>query len=264
MEQAARRQFLSDYGKIRNAEGRGADEAAYYLALPYKDLTGKNDGQWAIRAKTYRYLERRLLPPIEKRLNRPLDVLDLGAGNGWLSYRLSLRQHHPVAMDIFADSRDGLRAIHHYRAPIRVLEADFDQLPFAAGVFDIAIYNSSIHYSADYRHTLTEVRRVLRNGGTVMILDSPVYRRREHGEQMVAERHAQFERAYGFRSDAVPSIEFFDEPMLQELARDLDIKWRIHRPWYGLKWHMRPVRAALARRRPPSRFWILEGSFNTR
>ena len=261
MQQAARRQFLNDYGKIRQAEGRGSDDAAYYLALPYRDLTGKNSAQWEIRAKSYDYLAHKVLPTIESKLKRPLDVLDLGAGNGWLSYRLALRQHHPVALDIFGDSSDGLGSARHYPLKFPLIEADFDHLPFPSLGFDLAIYNSSIHYSADYVRTLTEARRVLRPGGTIIIMDSPVYRRREDGLRMVSERHENFARQYGFRSDALPSIEFFDEAMLEEIARGLHLEWRVHRPWYGWQWHLRPLKAAVLRRRPPSRFWILEGRF---
>ena len=65
--------------------------------------------------------------------------------------------------------------------------------------------------------------------------------------RMAAERHAQFERQYGTRSDALPSIEFLDEPGLRELARTLGIAWEIHRPWYGWRWHLRPLAAGLKR-----------------
>jgi hypothetical protein len=78
---------------------------------------------------------------------------------------------------------------------------------------------------------------------------------------MRAERHAQFERAYGFRSEAVPSIEYFDEAMLDALASDLNIEWRRTQPWYGLTWALRPWKARLRARRPPSKFCILVGSF---
>ena len=36
-----RHRFLDDYIKIRHAEGRGSQDAAYYLALPYRDITGR-------------------------------------------------------------------------------------------------------------------------------------------------------------------------------------------------------------------------------
>ena len=85
--------------------------------------------------------------------------------------------------------------------------------------------------------------------------------RREHGEMMRRERHQQFQAQYGFASDALPSIEYFDEPMLSELGRDLGVTWQIHRPWYGLQWALRPWKARWQGKRPPSRFWILAGRF---
>jgi SAM-dependent methyltransferase len=252
---AVRRQFLSDYARIRAAEGRGSSTSAYYLALPFADLTGRNSSQWRIRARTFEYFRRRLLP------GRPCRILDLGAGNGWLSYRLAQMGHLPVAVDIFADAQDGLCAAKHYPLRIPAVEADFNDLPFPAASFDLAIFNSSLHYSDDYRKTLAAARRCLRRGGRVIILDSPVYRCREHGEAMRAERQEWFLRQYGLRSEALGSIEFLDLEMLQSLARELPLAWRIHRPWYGFRWHLRPLRAWLKRRRPPSRFWILEASF---
>jgi ubiquinone/menaquinone biosynthesis C-methylase UbiE len=253
--------FLKDYSRIRRAEGRGSDDPEYFRALPYRDITGKNSAQWSIRARTYQHFERNILAEIEKEIVRPLDILDLGAGNGWMSYRLTLRQHKPVALDIFSDYCDGLRSTRHYPHPFLCVEAEFDQLPFRNGSFDLAIYNSSIHYSTDYRRTLAEARRCLRPNGSVVIMDSPVYALPEHGEQMRNERHDHFERQYGFRSDAVPSIEYFDEPMLQSLAREFHIAWRRSMPWYGFRWALRPVKARLAAKRPPSRFFILSGKF---
>jgi SAM-dependent methyltransferase len=254
----ARRQFLEDYGRIRTAEGRGSDKGDYYRALPFADATSPNAEQWRIRSRTFRYFASRVLP------GRPLQILDLGAGNCWLSHRLAEAGHRPVAVDIFSDQRDGLRAARHYPLPIRVVEADFDRLPFEPSSVDMAVFNASFHYSPDYARTLAEVRRCLRPEGRVVILDSPVYKHSQHGEQMRAERQDFFEREHGFRSEALGSIEFLDEPMLGDLARDLQLTWRVHKPWYGLAWMLRPWKARLAGRRPPSRFWILEGRFQPR
>ncbi|HLH41742.1 MAG TPA: class I SAM-dependent methyltransferase [Bryobacteraceae bacterium] len=252
---SARRQFLADYAKIRSAEGRGSSDSAYYRALPFLDLTGRNSAQWRIRARTFEYFLRRILPP------PPSQILDLGAGNGWLSYRLAQIGHSPVAVDIFADPHDGLAAARRYPLRFPIVEADFDDLPFPAASFDLAVFNSSIHYSGDYRRTLRAAGRCLRPAGRIVVLDSPVYRRREHGLAMRAERQESFQRQYGLRSEALGSIEFFDLEMLESLARELSLAWKIHRPWYGWRWHLRPLRAWLAGRRPPSRFWILEASF---
>ena len=246
--QAYFEKFLCEYMTVRRAEGRGSSDPAYYRALPF------HDGPWKIRATTYKYLESRLLP------SRALDILDLGAGNGWLSNRLAQRGHRPVAVDVFADGMDGLGAARHYGMSFPLIEAEFDRLPFEDRQFDWAVFNCSLHYSTDYRRTLAEALRCLRPDGQIVVLDSPVYKRREHGDIMREERHRYFERTYGFRSDSIPSVEFLWHGLLRELENELSIRWRIHRPWYGWAWQMRPWKARLARRRPPSRFWILVGS----
>jgi len=247
--------FLREYAQIRRAEGRGSEDRAWYLALPYQDLTGRHSDQWTIRAASYRYFESRLLG------TEPLDTLDLGAGVGWLSHRLSERRHRPVAVDILTEPLDGLEAAVRHYGSFPAVEAEFDRLPFAGAQFDLAVFNSSLHYSTDYRRTLLEARRCLRPSGRIVVLDSPIYKQRQHGEQMREERHRQFEAQHGFRSDSVPSIEYLYESQLDDFARDLGLRWEIHRPWYGWSWHLRPWKARLLGRRPPSRFWILVGSF---
>jgi ubiquinone/menaquinone biosynthesis C-methylase UbiE len=255
-----RQRFLEDYLRIRRAEGRGSDDPEYYLALPYRDLTGRLSDQWKMRGRTYRYFERRVLPSMGR--GRPLDLLDLGAGCGWMSYRLALQGHRPTAVDILTDGRDGLGAARHYFEKVFLFprfNAEFDQLPFRDASFDAAFYNASLHYSSDYSKTLREACRCLRPGGRILVLDSPVYRESEHGEMMRRERHQQFLEQYGTESDHVRSIEYLDVSMIDALSRELKIEWRFHKPWYGFAWHIRPLKAWLKGSRPPSRFWMLEG-----
>jgi|GEM_PF-44288 len=249
--------FLTEYSIVRRKEGRGSDDAGYYLALPYRDTAGRHPDQWAIRARTFRYFLAHILPP------EPQKILDLGAGNGWMSYRLAQRRHQPVAVDIRTDDFDGLGAARHYFSAgveFRRIQAEFDRLPFTAAQFDWAIFNASLHYSVDCRKTLAEAKRCLRPGGRVVVLDSPVYKRPEQGEQMRQERRRQFVEQYGFASDSIPSREYLDEPLLKELGRTTGLSWRIYRPWYGWRWGFRPWKARLLGRRPPSRFWILVGT----
>ena len=91
---AARREqlapFLAKYEEIREWEGRGSAHPAFYLALPFADLTGRFSGQWKIRARSFRYLQSKILPRLEREYGSRFRVLDIGAGNGWLSYRLAL------------------------------------------------------------------------------------------------------------------------------------------------------------------------------
>jgi len=253
--QAFYQRFLADYGTIRSAEGRGSNDREYYLALPYQDLSRQNSDQWRIRARSYRYFESKLLN------GSGLDILDLGAGNGWMSYRLSQRGDRPVAVDIFTDALDGLAAARDY-GMFPVVEAEFDRLPFEDGQFDLVVFNSSFHYSTDYHATLREARRCLKQSGRIVVLDTPLYKLKEHGDKMRSERHVYFQSRYGFASDSVANLEFLYESQLSELSRDLSLRWKIYQPWYGWQWHLRPWKARIQGRRPPSRFCILEASFS--
>jgi len=254
------KRFTTDYEFVRAAEERGSLDPAYYLALPFTDLTGKLSGQWKIRARTFQNILGKIIEPLATRLARPLDILDLGAGNGWLSYRLSLLGHRPVAVDLLTNDRDGLGAARHYVAHLPRMfprvQADLSHLPFAPGSFDLAIFNASFHYSEDFAAPLGEALRCVRAGSPVVIADTPWYRQESSGLAMVAEKHAHFLKTYGFASDALRSQEFLTPDRLSALARSLKIHWRVLKPWYGLDWAMRPLRAKLQRRRTPSKFHI--------
>lgn len=263
MERAARQRFLGDYAAIRHAEGRGSEDPEYYRALPYRDLTGKNAVQWQMRGRSFRAFETTILDDLVREKGKPLRILDLGAGTGWFTWRMGEKGHRAVAVDIFDDSRDGLGARQHFPVPPPAVVAEFDALPFGDGSFDVAVFNSSLHYSADYARTLREAKRVLESDGAVVVVDSPIYRQRAHGELMREERQTFFEQKYGFRSDALGSVEYLDEETLRALSREVGINWNYAGVWYGWRWALRPLRAALRGARPPSRFAILTGRFAT-
>jgi len=245
--------FLADYTHIRHAEQRGSDDPAYYLGLPDCPPDHPIAAQWALRRRTFATFTRRVLP----RLGRSLRVVDLGAGVGWLSHRLAQLDHHPMAVDLTTDDRDGLGAARHYRPAWPRVQADFDRLPLAAGAADLVIFNASLHYSTDYEVTLAEALRVLTTRGTVAILESPIYRRPESGRRMVEERRADFARRYGTRSEALPSRDYLTWEEVEDLGRRLGIRFQAVTPWYGWRWALRPWIARLRRHREPSRFAIL-------
>ena len=250
--------FIQDYEDIRAAEGRSSNADEFYLGLPYTDSTGRNSGQWPIRARSFDYLLNQILMANPQLHGGRL--LDLGAGNCWMSYRLALAGYSPFAVDLLVNPNDGLGAAEHYREHLAALfpraQADLSMLPFQDGQFDAAIFNASFHYAENDEAALREALRCVRHGGIVVICDTPWYSRDESGKRMVSERRAAFLQRYGTASDSLESVEYLTDERLRFLEERLEIKWTIHSPRYGFKWTMRPLVARLHNRREPSRFRI--------
>lgn len=251
------RRFMEEYETVRRDEGRHLDDPAYHRALPYEDRSGRYRAEWRVRAASFDTLLERVVAPRERATGHPLAILDVGAGNGWLAYRLAARGHHVVALDLQTNPFDGLGACRHYGVPLTPVQAEFDRLPVGDGAVDLVVFNGALHYSTDCERTLREAWRVLRDGGTVAVMDSPVYGDERSGQGMVWEREHRFLQRYGFASDAIPCENYLTETRLAELADALKIQWEVHRPWYGWRWALRPWRARLRGRRQPARFMVL-------
>lgn len=258
MSEAALDLFAREYARHRADEGRGY-RGEQLFALPYL-RSGPLAGQWKIRARTFDALVARVIRPMAAHLGRPLQLLDLGAGNGWLSYRLALEGHHTSAVDIRADNIDGLGAASAFRqraATMKCIVAPFEDVPLPSASVDIALFNASLHYATDLTAVLHEAERVVRSGGSIAIMDSPFYRRETDGAAMVAEKRARFgDRAIDLM--ALPFIEFLTTERLQNAAPELE--WIRHRVRYPLAYELRQLVAAISGRRRPSRFdlWVAE------
>lgn len=249
--------FVSQYEALRTAEGRRVDDGNELRALPFPSVSGKRRDEWRMRSRTYEALLRRVVQPLEESRPTPLRILDLGAGLGWLSYRLSLRGHEVAAVDLVINDFDGLGAHRHYRADFLVVQAEVDRLPFPSRSVDLVIYNASLHYSPDFAVTLAEGLRMLAPHGQLVIMDSPIYRDASSGRAMLSERKGALERRYGFRGHALDGEGFLTFDRLATLQDELALSSTILAPWYGIRWSLRPWTARLLRRREPARFAMI-------
>jgi ubiquinone/menaquinone biosynthesis C-methylase UbiE len=254
--------FMADYETVRRSEGRGSPSEKYYRALPFKDLSGHFKADWKIRSRSFNVLVKKVLTRLQDPLERSLKVLDLGAGNGWLSNRLAAQGDRVIAIDLSVNEQDGLGAWKYYETSFTPVQAEFNHLPVMDRFADAVIFNASFHYSENYAETLKEALRVLSRDGRIVIMDSPVYRRSDSGERMVQERQAQFKEKYGFASDHLESENYLTYARLKELAQQLNIHWKFITPFYGLPWMFRPLFAMLLRRREPARFHLIVGRKN--
>ena len=133
-----------------------------------------------------------VLRPAAARVGRPLTVLDLGAGNGWLSYRVALEGHHAFALDIRDDTIDGLGAAECFVARRatdgmrrRVVRCDSTcPRPDRHRAF-----NASLHYATDLASCSAKPRAwsdpAVRSPSSIR----PFYAREADGLAMVAEKN---------------------------------------------------------------------------
>lgn len=238
--------FRTDYAAYRAGEGR-AHRGDELCRLPYLK-SGPLAREWAVRARTFEAFVRRIVSPMGQ--DRSLDVLDLGAGNGWLSWRLAARGHRCIAIDVRDDTIDGLGAAEDLRRLVAFdcVVASFEALPLAGRSADLAVFNASLHYATDLAATMAETIRCLQPGGVIAVLDSPFYRNAADGGAMVREKRAL---AHAGRLLALDCIEYLTR---ERLERASGLAWRCHRVRYPLWYELRPLAARLHGRRHPSRF----------
>jgi len=252
-------EFRAAYARHRAAEGRGYAGPAL-LSLPYL-TSGPFARQWAVRAKSFDGFMRLIVGPMAQTAGRPLDILDLGAGNSWLSRRVAQQGHRATALDMRDDAVDGLGAAGAFLAEEPSLfarcVASFDDIPAADSSFDIVLFNAALHYARDLPRVLAEAARVTRSGGRLVILDSPFYARDCDGAAMVREKQAQAAQRFGAAATTLLSlqpIEYLTPQRLAAASQGLGLIWSRSRIRYPLWYEARPLLARLKGARRPSRF----------
>jgi len=134
-----------------------------------------------------------------ERIDRgPWNVLEVGGGCGWAAARFLAAGHRVAAVDVNLDRADGLLATDRVTggAALPRAEAELEALPVEPRRFDVVVTPCSLHQGARLSRALVELRRVTRRGGILLVLDSPVFRRREDGEAAVARVMREQERRY--------------------------------------------------------------------
>lgn len=244
--------FARQFRAVRQHEGRGRDSSDYFRSLPWVPADDPFAGEWRIRRESYRHLLRRAFSTRPQ----PATVLDLGAGNGWLSNRLSTLGHHVVAVDTLTDPVEGLGMIRQFATAIVAVRADFDALPFAPGQFDVVVFNASLHYAPDPRASLTGARPMLAMGGTLVVMDSPMFRTDPDGAAMVADSVRRLTSDNGFREFVQPGRGYLTFGSLAASAGALQLQSEFIPSRGPVAWRVRRHLARFRLRRQPAAFGI--------
>jgi len=286
--------FLDQYRTVREKDGYRSHSPDYYCSLPKVERNDPQAETWRIREVTFNHLyhfingrhrlkaedtpqgtdgystsnsrsgfspspRRRFLP--KERFSatdaEALSILDLGAGNGWLSHRLSALGHRCAAVDWLDDAKDGLGASRHYPVEFLRVQADFDQLSFVPGQFDLVIFNASLHYSPNVPATLERAACMLKPGGALAVMDSPTFQTIKAGHQMLTEMEDNFKMRYGLSEVVRSGVGYLTLSQLAEIGRKLGMEFQFIPSRGGWLWETRRLLASLKNGRESARFGLM-------
>lgn len=158
--------FEELYIGIRDKEGRMYPDEIV-KTLPEVPATHPHYAEWMVRKRSSLRLIRYLAAK-----KRPLRILEIGCGNGWLCHRLSgIPGAGVTGMDVNHNELE--QAVRVFRKVDNLRFVD-EVKEMEAGV-DIIIYSASIQYFPDLAEILQWSLRRLSSGGEIHILDSPFY-----------------------------------------------------------------------------------------
>lgn len=221
-------EFSRQYREARLREGWQPLTLEQALALPEGSPAGYPALYWQVRRQSYRALMDILALEGPSPADGP--VADLGAGNGWLGYRLAKAGYHTLAVDASLDDDWGLGMAERWylpRVPLRLVQGNLEYPPLQAGQFALIVFNASLHYAVNLGHTLRRTARALKPGGRIIILDTPVARQPRPGTG---------------RGDRHLGREELDEALL---GAGLSPRWIVVRR--GVRWWLYQARAWLRR-----------------
>ncbi len=108
---------------------------------------------------------------------QPQDLLDVGCGGGHLSFTLAPLVARAVALDASPAMLSTVRTATAERglSNLETVQGSAAALPFADASFDVVVSRYSAHHWTDLPAGLADMVRVLRPGGSLLMIDTEGY-----------------------------------------------------------------------------------------
>jgi SAM-dependent methyltransferase len=131
----------------------------------------------------------------------PLEVADLGCGEGYLTIEAARWASRVIAVDRSDVVLDRARALARRRRVSNVVwkRGELERLPIKDESVGVALLSQALHHAADPAKAVAEAVRITVPGGRVLVLDL-----REHAEEWV--RTKLGDRALGFSEDQLKRL----------------------------------------------------------
>jgi len=115
----------------------------------------------------------------------PLEVADLGCGEGYLTVETARWAKHVTAVDRSSGVLTRAKALAERKklSNITWKKGELEKVPIDTGTIDVALLSQALHHAATPAKALEEAARILKPGGRLLILDL-----RPHDETWVREK----------------------------------------------------------------------------
>jgi ArsR family transcriptional regulator len=117
-------------------------------------------------------------------IDSTLIVGDLGCGTGQLTETVAPYVRRVISVDGSPDMLEAARDRLSGAANVDLRKGELESLPIESGELDVAMLSLVLHYSPEPPRALSEVGRVVRTGGRVLVVDMLPHDREEYQQQM--------------------------------------------------------------------------------
>lgn len=161
--------FEKIYLDTRQKENRLYSDAQV-ADLPFIDPSHIYSKEWAVRKRS----ALRLVKYLEKK-KKPLIILEVGCGNGWLCGMISsLQNTRIIGSDINNSELNQAKRVFYNRTNLKFESGDFRNKDLNRK-FDVIIFAASIQYFPIFESVVTDALSFLNREGEIHILDSQFY-----------------------------------------------------------------------------------------
>jgi len=168
--------FEKIYLNTRQKENRVYSDAQV-ANLPFIEPSHLHSKEWAVRKRS----ALKLVKYLDKK-KKPLIILEVGCGNGWLCGMMSSLQNIRVTgSDINNSELNQAKRVFYNRPNLKFESGDFRNMDLNRK-FDIIIFAASIQYFPIFDSVVTKALTFLNPEGEIHILDSQFYNPDELGQ----------------------------------------------------------------------------------
>lgn len=214
--------IAQQYIAVRQAENRLYTDAELAL-LPDIDSHHPHSREWAIRKRS----SRAVIAFLRKK-NKPQRILEIGCGNGWLSYQLAQIPGATVTgIDINTTELEQAVRVFKNVPNLSFKAVEFKHL--TNGVqYDVVIFAASIQYFSSPAQMIGDALASIVPGGEIHIFDSPFYKD-EASANAAANRTAEHYQRMGHPEMAA---HYFHHTMAALPAQKTIVRYNPHR-WFS-------------------------------